>query len=158
MSGQRKTRPLQKTRFLCPRHRQELVRNPECAQATWVSLLSSARHKLNQRDWDKAALIYGNVFETAEIIFEQSNCFYDFNRYLESAIEFVYALRHCSYGADFELLIAVVKQKLKDKFYPSQVSLLLKPLTDTAFLPLSEINYPIPKSQPVVAVNTQTIH
>jgi hypothetical protein len=158
MSSQPNVEPVQKIRFLCPKHRQELLDNPAYAQAIWVRLLSSARHKLDQGNWDNAALVYGNAFETAEILFEQSDCFYEVNRYLQSAIEFAYALRHCSYAADLGLLVAIVKQQLGDKLYPAQIKLLLKPLTDMAFSPLSEIIFPVSRPHSKSSKSAHTLH
>ncbi len=158
MSAQPSTKPAQKICFLCPKHRQQLLGNPYYAQVIWMRLLSNARHKINQGDWNSAALVYGSAFETAEILFKQSGCFYEVNRYLQSAIEFAYALRHCSYDADLGLLIAMVKLHLGDKLYPAQIKLLLKPLTDMAFSPLSEITFPVSRPHSTPATPTHTLH
>ncbi|MFT6390035.1 MAG: hypothetical protein ACJAUP_003435 [Cellvibrionaceae bacterium] len=158
MSRQPNAESEQKIRFLCPKHRQKLLDNPEYAQTILVRLLSNARHKLDQGSWDNAALVYGSAFETAEILFEQSDCFYEVNRYLQSAIEFAYALRHCSYEADLGMLVALIEEKLNEKLYPAQIKLLLKPLRDMAFSPLSEIYFPIHRANLQTKTLTHTIH
>ena len=151
-----------KANFLCKQHRQELINQPKCAEDTWLKLMNNGRGKAYQQDWNSAAIVFGNAFETAEILLSQTATDREVNRYVYTATEFAYALRNCGYPSDLQMLVAIAEQHLSQALYPAQVQLLLKPLTDVAFSPMEEVNHWMQKlygnQEPMKQANRQTVH
>lgn len=151
---------IRKHNFLCTKHRQQLIEQPEKALLAWKRALAKARFLADEYLWNKATLTYGGAFEIAEIVLAQELNTTLIKRYVGTAAELAYSLRHCSYISDVSLLVAMVKSKLQAGCLPEdEVEALLRPLTDIAFSPESEIGYWAKTSQILAAKsNCCSIH
>lgn len=136
-----------KNLFLCPKQRKKLVSQPDQAVTDWSKALSNARFQVEEGNWDKAVLFHGCALEIADILLSHKPHNDAISRYIRTAVEFTYTLRHCSYPTDLPLLIAIVKDKLQEILSRAKTNTLIKPLTDVAFLPLSELNHWTPLRQ-----------
>ncbi|MBX2807110.1 MAG: hypothetical protein KTR20_00630 [Cellvibrionaceae bacterium] len=146
-------------RFLCADHRQLLIEQPAYADGLWSKLITAARQKTTEHKWDVAALIYGNAFETAEILIKQEHTTTTVQCYLRTAIEFTYALRRCSYSANIALLLAAIKAQLAESFYPNRMNLLINTLHTIAFAPLRQATCRLQHSKKIPASCTEpTVH
>ena len=118
--------------FLCPKHRQVFIDTPEYAEVIWTRLINEAQNQIGLYEWNKAVIIYGNAFEICDILLKKSNDNNAIKRYLDTAIEFCYALRKCSYTSDVSILISFVSETLNHHLNPAECKLILRPLNNIA--------------------------
>lgn len=125
---------------MCAKHRKKLIEAPESAIVIWYRLMSLARHQAKTQEWQKSVISYGNALDTAQIIFENDPASHEVSRYIRTASELAYTIRQCNYPCDLQVVVAVVKNNLERSLYPANIQLLLRPLTDIAYSPISEVN------------------
>jgi len=124
--------------FLCQKHRQAFISQPEYAESVWKRLIIEAQGQVCQYEWKKALIIYGNAFEISDILLKKTNENHAIKRYLRTAIEFAYVLRQCTYNADVSALVTYVTDTLTEHLYPAECQLILQPLNNVAFSTLHE--------------------
>lgn len=127
--------------FICKKHRYALENNLEYAVITWSKLFRIARKQADNMEWHKAATSYGNALDVAEIIFSSSPQSTAVNRYIRTAVEFVYALRQDP-EINYNILSIsdFIKKNLEKNLYPANVDLLIKPLMDTVNAPIKNVH------------------
>lgn len=125
--------------FLCNRHRQQLVNQPQLAIHTWEKLITAARFSADKRLWSKASIIYGHALEVASLIILSRPNKGEAKRYIRTAIEFAYVLRQNRPDTDLQLLIAIVKDYIAENTVEIRVDALLSPLIEMAFSPMVEL-------------------
>ena len=125
--------------FMCKKHRSELEEDPKSGVVIWLRLINLARYQTSCFQWDNAIKSYGNALEAAEVIFMDDPTSTAVNRYLRTAIEFIYTIRQCDHRCDMQFVTATIKNKLQAGLHPANVDLLLKPVTDIADAPMREV-------------------
>ncbi len=126
--------------FMCKKHREELSKDPKDASGLSNKLMYLARHQAKAKEWQKSIISYGNALDAAQVIFESDPTSSEVNRYIGTASELVYIIRQCDYPCDVQNIVAVVKNNLKNSLHPANVQLLLRPLTQISYSPLSEVS------------------
>lgn len=58
-------------RFLCPRHRQQLLDNAESGAERWQVWMMAGRQAYAERDWQQALKLLGSSFELSELLLDQ---------------------------------------------------------------------------------------
>jgi|GEM_PF-6874401 len=124
------------TYFLCPKHKKRFMENLDQAALAWPRFIKTARKKLVEQQWKQSVIYYGNAFETADILFSYSEKADEINRYIETAIELIYALRHSHYVVNFDYLINEVNDTIQQRPLSTHPKFVIKPLKDIAFSPL----------------------
>jgi hypothetical protein len=126
-------------KFICKKHREQLSEDPKATTVLWSSLMFLARHQAKAQEWHKSVISYGNALDAAQVVFESDPTSPEVNRYIRTASELTYTIRQCDYPCDVKLVVAMVTSNLKKSFYPANVQLLLRPLNEIAYSPLSEL-------------------
>lgn len=127
--------------FLCSQHRNQMTQDPQRALFTWNRLQGLASRHMDGGEWENAVTTYGLAFETAEILLSTGACKqHDVDRYLRSALDFIYTLRKSAYTADFEALFDKIKHRLENEVFLASIEHALKPLMDIAYSPVSEVD------------------
>lgn len=116
------------------------MNNPEQALTAWIKLINAARHKAMENQWKVAVKLYGNAFEVSQLIFLHTPRTIEANRYVRTAIEFVFSLRYSGYPANLDLLIAAIQDCLETILSPEESRKNIEPLQDVAFSPMSEVD------------------
>ena len=124
---------------MCEKYRNQLSEDPKAATFLWGRLMLLARHQAGTQEWQNSVVSYGNALDAAQVIFEDDPTSPEVTRYIGTASELVYTIRQCDYPCDIQIVVAVVKNNLKNSLHPANVQLLLRPLTDIAYSPLSEV-------------------
>ena len=125
---------------MCKKHREQLSDDPKAATALWSSLMFVARHQANTKAWGKSIISYGNALDAAQVVFERDPRSPEVSRYIRTASELAFTIRQCNHPIDIQRIVAVVTDNLEKSLYPASVQLLLHPLTEIAYCPLSEVN------------------
>ena len=125
--------------FMCKKHFEKLSEDPKAATALWSSLMFVARHQAKTQKWQKSIISYGNALDAAQVVFENDPTSPEVNRYIRTASELTFTIRQCDYPIDIQRVVAVVTNNLKKSLYPANVQLLLRPLNEIAYSPLSEV-------------------
>lgn len=144
--------------FMHKNHRGQLEENPCSAIIIWTRLIHLARHQASEFQWHLAIKSYGNALETAEIILSDVPAPDAVNRYVRTAMELIYTLRQCNDDYDAKGIVTVIKKKVGNILYPAKVDLLIKPLTDVASAPLSDVDGWMKKLFITDQVRTQQVH
>jgi hypothetical protein len=126
--------------FMCKKHRDKLSEDPKSATELWCRLMYLARRQAKTNERRKSVISYGNALDAAQIIFQSDPTSPEVNRYIGTASELVYIIRQCDYPCDIQGLVVTVTSNLKKSLYPANVQLLLRPLTEIAYSPLSEVD------------------
>ncbi len=99
-----------------------------------------ARQEGYNQAWEKSILYYGNALDAAQVIFERDPRSPEVSRYVRTASELAFTIRQCNHPIDVQRIVAVVTGNLEKSLYPASVQLLLHPLTEIDYCPLSEVN------------------
>jgi hypothetical protein len=126
-------------RFMCQKHKNQLADHPESAIIAWFQLMAAARSHTDMREWQSSINAYGNALDVAEVIFASDPSSLEVNRYIRTAIEFIYTIRSSHYPADIDDLVESITGCLQKQLYPAHIELLLRPINDIAFKPLPQI-------------------
>lgn len=116
----------------------------------WQKTIESARRQVSGSHWNGAVRDYRKAFEIAEQMISQDACIMDgAKRYVRTAIELAYCLRRSNHKSnhendhegDLQILVAIVRKCLQQKWLACPVDPLVAPLNNVAFMPRSEIDY-----------------
>lgn len=127
------------THYMCSKHRSELERDPKLALQAWFRMINTARYFTNNHHWVNAIKLYGNALDCAEIIFLEKPDSDAVNRFIRTAVEFLYVLRVTGQTQDIKILVNSITHKLEKGLYPANVQLLMRPVHDTVSAPLKDV-------------------
>lgn len=100
------------------------------------------RQHLRRGQWNEAVAIYGTAFEIShQLIGAQSASKCVLDRYLNTALEFAYVLGKSTYPADLDLLLPLMRNRLKPIVPPPAIENLIHPFKDIVYGPESEVDY-----------------
>jgi hypothetical protein len=133
-------KPTPNNHFLCNKYKERLTNDPEQALTAWIKLINSGRQKAMKQDWQEAVILYGYAFEVAQLIFLGSPEKTETKRYIRTAVEFMFSLRHSDYPADYNLLIMAIRGCLETTLSPDGAKKSVEPLMDIAFSPICEVS------------------
>ncbi len=60
-------------RFLCPQHREQLLRFDDAGCECWQRWMTAGRQAYAQRDWQEALRFLGSSFELSELVLDQQS-------------------------------------------------------------------------------------
>ncbi len=104
-------------------------------------LQTKARKHLQARQWGLAVKDYATALEVADTMLKDPvTQKFAIERYLRSALELIYAMRKYKPDTDISELIETVKQRLQPLFAPLQAEVVIAPLIDVAFSPISDVD------------------
>lgn len=126
--------------FVCQKHKNELADNPRAAINSWLQLMATARYNKNIRQWKLSINAYGNALDVAEVLFASDPSSLEVNRYIRTAIEFIYILRSSEHPAKIKEVVEFIAGCLQKQLYPAHIELLLRPINDIAYKPLPLID------------------
>lgn len=120
-------------KFLCDHHRSILNSCTIQARRSWKKTLNLAQFYAANDDWGRAVLYSGNSLEIAEIILNNQPSAENARHYVETAVEFAYAL--VCHGHDRNLLAVYndVFHRLFAALPATDITALMRPLKEVLF-------------------------
>lgn len=125
---------------MCQQHKNQIAQHPESAVSAWLELMARARSLMDMREWQLSIIAYGNALGVAEVIFANNPNSFEVNRYIRTAVEFIYILRASQHSANINELVESMSDCLQKQLYPAHIELLLRPIKDIAYQPLPQMD------------------
>ena len=126
--------------FLCSHHRRQLANDLDFARKRWYQLVYQARTQIGLQQWEAAVTLYGNALEVAELSLADVNKARATERFLQTAVEMLHALRNSEYRVDTHALYQHAVNIVHQRVPKLATDNTLQPLTDVTFEPLSRVN------------------
>ena len=117
--------------FLCNHHRQMLLQDPQEARRFWAEAVLMARDKVQEANWQKALVTFGNAMEVATILLHRdSNRSRAETRFARTAVEFGTLLRGRGFQCDANILLQLVNCELDSVTLTQPKDGLINPLVE----------------------------
>ncbi len=126
--------------FLCSNHKQFLTANPKVAQKKWHQIIRDARQLVTEEQWSKAVIYYGNALEVSDILLTLNSCEKNQERYVQTALEMMHAVRNSQHQAETVAFYHMVVNRLNKEPLPVSFDTKLSPLKEVAFESLAKVN------------------
>jgi hypothetical protein len=145
-------------KYLCNSHRDEFTNNPQHAARAWKNIIEQARELFHMKEWERATIIYGNAFEISELLLTSDPTQYSVDRYLRSALEFVYALRKKNTKVNLAALIFHVETSIKGISHSMATPQLMQPLEEVINLPINLVDFWMLSLLSLESIESRVLH
>lgn len=109
----------------------------QAQQSTWQSLITQARDKINEADWEGACVLYKQAFTIAENMMCKQNCSKNcaVNRYLKTAEEFAFVMKKSNFDCALALFVGQIEDNIAQQEINLSSAELNHRLNELAFSP-----------------------
>ena len=148
---------------LCNKHREYALQSPEIAKTMWCRLLEIGRAKMSVGQWDDAVGLYGSAFETADILLQgELSSAEDVDRYINTALEFVYALRKSSFEFNRPCLLSAIRTRLEHEANYHELSrpleCIVSQLIDLIYAKITQVDECMAQLYSSENINSESFH
>jgi hypothetical protein len=102
-------------KYMCKKHRNWLVEHPTELLPSFRKTRMAGRAAMARLSWDHAVLYYGNALEMSEIMLIQKPGQRTQQRYVDTAIEMMHALRNSAQASSSHFLFSHVLDRLEQE-------------------------------------------
>ncbi|WP_157496995.1 hypothetical protein [Hahella ganghwensis] len=145
-------------KFMCNKHKAKIMEDPLHAIRSWHHTIRKAREFVTDNAWEQAVLFYGNALEISDIMLKQNSGVTALDRYVQTAVEFMHALRNSLHRDDTANFYNVIQSRLMEVSGGHQIETNLQPVQEVTFNALGTVNHWMYQWHQMISDRPQVMH